>query len=145
MSLFNAPIPEDKSEALDAIIRSTDSREPIARVLATVLRAEIDAAEGDGGTGTAGPPGPAGPAGPQGEPGPQGPQGDPGAQGTQGAPGTAGAAGPAGPSAMIFAADVTAVKALAPQHGVICQSDADGTVYVTVNGAWVQIQTAAIP
>ena len=136
MSLFNAPIPEDKSEALDAIIRSTDSREPIARVLATVLRAEIDAAEGDGGAGAAGPPGP---AGPQGDPGPKG---DPGAQGT---PGTAGSAGPAGPSAMIFAADATAVKALTPQHGVICQSDADGTVYVTVNGAWVQIQTAAIP
>lgn len=46
MSLFNAPIPEDKSEALDAIIRSTDSREPIARVLATVLRVTLALIDG---------------------------------------------------------------------------------------------------
>ena len=72
---------------------------------------------------------------PAGPPGPPGPQGEPGPKGDTGA---------AGPSPFIFAADQAAVKTTPPQHGTLCQSNADGTIYVTVSDAWVQINTTPI-
>jgi hypothetical protein len=126
------------ASCLRQIITSGDTNEPLTQYLAQVL--ERFGTTGGASAGPAGPPGPPGPAGADSTvPGPAG------ATGPQGPPGTPGAAGAAGPSSIITAADQAAIKALPPQHQIFAQSDADGTMYFTAGGAWVQVNSTPIP
>jgi hypothetical protein len=43
-----------------------------------------------------------------------------------------------------MAADETAVKAMPTQEGILVQSQADGSMYMTSNFAWVKITTAPL-
>jgi hypothetical protein len=138
--------------AMDAVLKSGDVNEPVAQYLAYVIKVIAGSGSAAGPPGPAGPPGITGPAGPQGPQGLQGAQGAAGAVGPAGPPGAAGTAGadstvpgPAGPNPIVMAANQAAIKAMPPQEGVLVQSQADGTMYITSNNAWVQISTTALP